>query len=77
LAISNAQTILMFLEGKGGCCDDCIAREADVKPRQQVSHIREPNLPGRIWVRGPLESLDRGNVEKLLGLFRHAVVSGA
>lgn len=40
----------------------------------RVAVIREPDLLRRVGVEGPLEDLDRGNVEKLLGLFRHVVI---
>jgi hypothetical protein len=40
----------------------------------RVGIVREPDLLSRVGVQGPLERLDRGNVEKLLGLFRHVVV---
>ncbi len=43
-------------------------------PALRVGIVREPDLLSRVGVLGPLARLDRGNVEKLLGLFRHAVV---
>ena len=40
LSMSNAETILEFLEGfPTGVCDDCISRETGVEPRQQVNQI--------------------------------------
>lgn len=43
-------------------------------PALRVAVVREPDLLGRVEVQGPLEDLDRGNVEKVLGVFRHVVV---
>lgn len=40
----------------------------------RVGIVREPDLLSRVGVQGPLKRLDRGNVEKLLSLFRHVVV---
>jgi hypothetical protein len=37
--MNNAETILRFLEGTNSCCDDCIARETHIEPRQQVNNI--------------------------------------
>jgi hypothetical protein len=38
--MSNAETILEFLEGyPKGVCDNCISRETRVQPRQQVNQI--------------------------------------
>jgi hypothetical protein len=43
-------------------------------PALRVGVVREPDLLSRAGVQGSLERLDRGNVEKLIGLFRHVVV---
>ncbi len=43
-------------------------------PALRVALVREPDLLRRVGIEGPLENLDRGNVEKLLGLFRHVVI---
>jgi hypothetical protein len=40
----------------------------------RVAVVRERELLRQIGMDGPLEDLDRGNVEKLLGLFRQQVV---
>ncbi|WP_447860815.1 hypothetical protein [Nitrospira calida] len=37
--MSNAETILKFLEGTTACCDDCIATATGIEPRQQVNQI--------------------------------------
>jgi hypothetical protein len=41
-----------------------------------VGVVREQDLLPTIRLMGPLEEVDRGNVEKTLNLFRHAVVIG-
>jgi hypothetical protein len=48
--MSNADVILRFLEGRNGCCDDCIAAETHIEPRQQVNqicHRLEPQITRR------------------------------
>jgi len=40
-----------------------------------VAIAREADLLHRIGVLGPLDKLDRGNIEKMLGLYRHMVVT--
>lgn len=39
-----------------------------------VGVIPAPDLLHRLGVSGPLEPVDRGNVEKMLGLFRNKAV---
>lgn len=39
-SMANRDIILNFLRAnKGGCCDDCLSRETQILPRQQVNHI--------------------------------------
>jgi hypothetical protein len=42
----------------------------------RVGVVDESDLLPRIALMGPLGEVDRGNVEKTLNLFRHAVVTG-
>ncbi len=37
--MSNATTILKFLQERNASCDDCIARETRIEPRQQGDQI--------------------------------------
>lgn len=40
----------------------------------RVAVVLEPDLLQRVGIQGPLEDLDRGNIEKLLSLFRLVVI---
>jgi hypothetical protein len=46
-------------------------------PALCVATVREPDLLQRLGLQEPLDKLDRGNLEKVISLFRHKVITAA